>query len=95
MRKTLLGVCAVVLIVLVSGCMTTPPTNAVMGAGMPVITGPESGYTGSGPADAHDWDDDDARVALWLRRNFPDRFGEIFFPLGKLFSYNNLQRQTK
>jgi len=89
MRKTLLGICAVVLIVLVSGCMTLPPKNAVIGAATPVITGPESGYTGSGPADAHAWDDDDARVALWLRRNFPDRFAEVWFPLGKLFSYNN------
>lgn len=89
MRKTLLSVCAVVLIALMSGCITVPPSAALVGAGTPELIGPESGYTGSGPADAHAWDDDDARVALWLRRNFPDRFGEVGFFLGKLFSYNN------
>jgi hypothetical protein len=37
---------------------------------------------------AHDWTDDQARTGLWLRRNFPERWAEIPFPLINLFSYN-------
>jgi hypothetical protein len=89
MRKALFVACTGALFFIVAGCMTVPPKGAIAGAAKPQLIGPESGYTGVGPADAHDWDDDDARLALWLRRNLPDRFAEIPFPLVKLFSYNN------
>jgi hypothetical protein len=86
MKRWLFVVCALALII--SGCMTTPPGKAVGSAMIPRITGPESGYTGTGNVGAHDWTDDQARTALWLRRNFPERWGEIPFPFLNLLRYN-------
>jgi len=86
MKRWFLLVCAVAL--MISGCMTTPPAKAVWSSTIPRITGPESGYTGTGDVGAHDWTDDQARTGLWLRRNFPERWAEIPFPLINLFSYN-------
>jgi hypothetical protein len=73
---------------MMSGCLTTPPARAVWSAAIPRTNGPESGYTGTGEVGAHEWTDDQARTALWLRRNFPERWAEVPFPLITLFSYN-------
>ena len=86
MRNTLLLLCAVVLFV--SGCVTVPPTAAIINSASPKFVGPESGYVGSGMYGAHEWTDEDARTALWLRRNFPERWSEIPFPLITFFRYN-------
>ena len=73
---------------LVTGCLTTTPTGAVSKAAAPITYGPESGYSGYGTFGAHEWTDEDARTALWLRRNLPERWASIPFPAIKLFSYN-------
>ncbi len=86
MMKLFFAICAVALVI--SGCVTTPPSDAVISSAIPKITGPESGYTGTGDPGAHDWTDDQARTALWLRRNLPERWGEIPFSIINLFSYN-------
>jgi hypothetical protein len=86
MRKLLFVLCAVVLVV--SGCVTAPPIAAVADSATPKIIGPESGYSGTGQLGAHDWTDDDARTALWLRRNLPERWSEVPFPLITFFRYN-------
>ncbi len=87
MRKSL-GILSVVLVVLLTGCLTAPPAKSVGNAAMPKVIGPESGYTGSGMYGAHEWIDDDARTALWLRRNLPERWSEIPFPIITFFRYN-------
>ena len=71
-----------------SGCVTTPPSDAVLSAAIPIIDGSESGYTGAGDVGAHDWTDDQARTLLWLRRNFPELVSDVPFPIINLFSYN-------
>ncbi len=86
MRKWFFAVCAVAL--MISGCVTIPPSDAVISSALPKIHGPESGYTGAGDIGAHDWTDDQARTALWLRRNFPERWAEVPFPFLTFFSYN-------
>jgi hypothetical protein len=68
--------------------MTLPPSEAILSSATPNIVGPESGYTGSGDPYAHAWSDDDARTLLWLRRNLPERWADVPFPLITLFSYN-------
>ena len=86
MGKMLLAIGLIVL--LVSGCVTRTPTEAMIRAATPIRNGPESGYTGTGTFGAHGWTDDDARTALWLRRNLPERWAEVPFPFIKFFSYN-------
>ncbi len=86
MKRWLLFVCAVTLVF--SGCLTVPPVNAVWSSAIPQTVGPESGYTGTGKVGAHEWTDDQARTALWLRRNFPERWAEVPFPFITFFSYN-------
>lgn len=86
MKKWLIAVCAIAFVL--SGCVTVPPSEAVLGSATPHIRGAESGYTGSGDPYAHDWSDDDARTLLWLRRNFPEVLADAPFPLITLFSYN-------
>jgi hypothetical protein len=71
-----------------SGCVTTPPSGAITKSATPIPYGPESGYTGYGMFGAHEWTDDDARTALWSRRNLPERWNEIPLPMIKFFSYN-------
>lgn len=88
MRKALIAL-VVVVAFLISGCLTVPPAGAVGRAATPKTIGPESGYSGFGMADAHDWSDDDARTLLWLRSNLPMLWADIPFPIIKLFSYNN------
>jgi len=73
---------------LVSGCVTSTPQGAIGRAASPITYGPESGYTGYGTFGAHEWTDDDARTALWLRRNLPERWAQVPFPFIKFFSYN-------
>lgn len=68
--------------------MTTAPTKSITAAATPRVTGSESSYTGYGEVGAHDWTDDQARTALWLRRNLPEDFAAIPFPFINLFSYN-------
>ncbi len=65
MRKWFFAVCAVAL--MISGCVTIPPSDAVISSALPKIHGPESGYTGAGDIGAHDWTDDQARTALHER----------------------------
>lgn len=86
MRKWLFAVCAVALVM--SGCVTVPPSDAVIGAAIPNIHGPESGYTGAGDVGANEWTDDQARTLLWLRRNFPELWADVPFPFMTFFSYN-------
>ena len=86
MKTWFFAICAFALVI--SGCVTTPPSDAVFSSALPRIDGSESNYTGVGDPSAHAWTDDQARTALWLRRNFPERWGEIPFPLITLFSYN-------
>lgn len=86
MRKWLFAVCAIALVM--SGCVTVPPTSAIGSAATPVIHGPESGYTGAGEVGTHEWTDDQARTLLWLRRNFPELLSDVPFPFITLFSYN-------
>jgi hypothetical protein len=86
MRKWLFAVFAIAFIM--SGCVTTPPSEAILSSAIPSIRGPESGYTGVGDPAAHDWTDDDARTLLWLRRNFPEIIADAPFPFITLFSYN-------
>lgn len=86
MRPWFFAVCAFALVI--SGCVTTPPRDAVIGSALPKIDGSESSYTGTGDPGAHAWTDDQARTALWLRRNFPERWGEIPFAFINFFSYN-------
>jgi len=86
MWKWLFAVCAVAIIM--SGCVTIPPTDAVVSSATPNIRGSESRYTGTGDLGAHAWTDDQARTLLWLRRNFPEYWADIPFSLVNLFSYN-------
>jgi hypothetical protein len=86
MKKWLLMGCAIAFIM--SGCVTAPPSEAVLSTVTPNIIGPESGYTGTGDPGAHDWTDDDARTLLWLRRNLPERWAAAPFTLLTLLSYN-------
>ena len=86
MSKWLFAVCAVALIM--SGCVTVPPSDAILSSATPVVHGAESGYTGAGDIGAHDWTDDQARTLLWLRRNFPELVSDVPFPFINLFSYN-------
>ncbi len=86
MSKWLFAVCAVTLIM--SGCVTAPPSDAILSSAIPIIHGAESGYTGSGDIGAHEWTDDQARTLLWLRRNFPELVSDVPFPIINLFSYN-------
>ena len=88
MRKCLFAACAVALAVIMSGCLTSPPTQAIADAASPNIVGSESTYTGIGDPGAHAWTDDQARTLLWLRRNLPELWSDIPFPLITLFSYN-------
>jgi hypothetical protein len=73
---------------LIPGCVTAPPAASVASAATPRVIGAESGYSGTGQVGAHEWTDDQARTALWLRRNLPERWAEIPFPIITLFSYN-------
>jgi hypothetical protein len=86
MRSTVVILCFLVFVL--SGCATKPPLGAIGRAATPKLTGSESGYTGFGDPYVHEWNDDDARTALWLRTNFPENISEIPFPIIKLFSYN-------
>lgn len=86
MRKTLIALCAIVL--LFSGCLTVPPSGAVARSATPKPIGPESNYTGYGQAGAHEWSDDDARTLLWLRSNLPNPWADVPFSVIELFRYN-------
>jgi hypothetical protein len=86
MRSTVVILCVLVLIL--SACATKPPVGAISRAATPKFIGSESGDTGVGEPGVHEWTDDDARTALWLRTNFPENISEIPFPIIKLFSYN-------
>ena len=94
MRKCLFAACAVALVVIMSGCLTSPPTQAVASAAAPNVVGSESTYTGIGDPGAHAWTDDQARTLLWLRRNLPEIWSDIPFPIVTLFSYN-IHNDTK
>ncbi len=86
MRKTLIALCAVVL--LMYGCVTVPPSGAIGRSAIPVPIGEESVYTGFGQPGAHNWTDDDARTLLWLRSNLPNLVSDVPFPVIELFHYN-------
>lgn len=86
MKKWIFVACTIALVV--CSCVTTPPSRAVISSAIPRVEGPESGYTGYGDPTAHDWSDDDARTLLWLRRNFPELWSDVPFPLLTFFSYN-------
>ncbi len=86
MIRLLLVLIFVVLVL--PGCVTAPPAASVVSSATPKIIGPESGYSGAGMAGAHEWLDDDARTALWLRRNLPERWAELPFPVIEFFRYN-------
>lgn len=89
MRSTVAVLVLCVAILIFAGCVPTKPPAAAIGrAATPKLIGPESGYSGTGQAYVHEWDDDDARTALWLRTNLPENISEIPFPIIKLFSYN-------
>jgi hypothetical protein len=77
-----------VAVLFLPGCVTAPPAASVASAATPKVIGPESGYTGAGMPGAHEWIDDDARTALWLRRNLPERWSEVPFPIIEFFRYN-------
>lgn len=82
MKKLLL---MVIVVFMFSGCVHAPSKTGSFTWGE---IGPETGYSNKGPAGVHEWSDDDARLALWLRRNFPERWAEIPFPILTFFDYN-------
>ena len=89
MRSTVVVLVLCVVILILSGCVPTkPPMGAIGRAATPKLIGPESDYSGTGQPYVHEWDDDDARTALWLRTNLPENISEVPFPIIKLLSYN-------
>jgi hypothetical protein len=88
MKRWVFAICAVALVAMLSGCLTTTPKTAMIGAATPRVDGSESSHTGYGDPYAHAWSDDQARTLLWLRRNLPELWSDVPFPFMTFFSYN-------
>lgn len=64
------------------------PLLLLVGCGMARRDGLEASVDQVGDPYAHKWTDDDARIALWYTRNYPDDFAALGFALSRFRSYN-------